>query len=110
MYNDLVMLKNSAIAAHDTVIDTVVDTAPYSNALDRSTFVKTSFHCPGRTLVIQVSNKPRPDETSDDDWVELGGHSSGEDFVWAEAPVMWMRVRGVETGDQVFVHSIFTQR
>ena len=92
------------------MIDTVSDTVPYSNALERSTFVKTSFHCPGRTLVIQVSNKPRPDEDSDTDWVELGGHSSGEDFVWTESPAMWMRVRGVEEGDQVFIQSIFTQR
>lgn len=110
VYNSAVMLKSSFSAANPSLINTVKDTAPYSDSFNRNMFYKTSFHCPGRTLIIQVSNKPTPDETTDDDWEELGGASSGASFVWTSAPVNWMRVKGVENGDVVYITSIYTER
>lgn len=105
------MLKDEFIAANPYFLDSVDSkTAPYSNAIERSMYFKTSFHCPGRTLIIQVSNVLRPKENSEDDWCEPGGHSSGEDLVWTETPAKWMRVKGVEDGDCVFVNSVFMQR
>lgn len=99
------MLKNDTIAGNNNAVLTVKDTAPYSDAIERSLFLKTSFFCKGRDLIIQVSNFPRPDEASDDDWAALGGTASGDSLVWTDAPATWMRVKGVQEGDRVYVQS-----
>lgn len=106
-----VMLKGAFIAANPYLIDSVgADTAPYSNAFERSMFYKTSFQCKGKKLILQVSDMPTPDESTEDDWVEPGGTASGEALVWTEVPARWMRVKGVEAGDTVFVSSTHTFR
>lgn len=61
----------------------------YSRAIIRSSFQRTSIHCPTQSVTMQVSNLPEPDTTTDVDWFDL---DSGK-FVATEMPFKWMRVK-----------------
>ena len=102
------MLKNDLIANNPSLVS-AVSVDGFSDAFDRRSFFRTSFHCPGRELVIQVSNKEVPDEEAEEDWFEPGQTASGYPFVWTDVPAVWMRVRGVVAGDIVYINSVTTQ-
>lgn len=73
-----------------------------TKALDRASYKKTSFHCPGKELTVEVSLLPNPAE---EDWYNL---SSGNQFTTIDAPIKWVRVvcpGMTEEEYPVYVHS-----
>lgn len=73
----------------------------YSRAIIRSSFQRTSIHCPTQSVTMQVSNLPEPDTTTDVDWFDL---DSGN-FVATELPFKWMRVKASSSpAEQVVVY------
>ncbi len=83
----------------------------YSDAYQRDGFFRTSFHLkpgpnsdPGdNNFSVQVSNIAWPDETDDKDWVSLTSTFTG--YVCTDLLFRWFRIKGVTTGDTIYVYS-----
>lgn len=86
------------------IVNYVAAPEGYSDAIRRSDFCKTSFHVPGKNISVQVSNKPYPNETTEDDWVDITSTMTG--YVCTDYLFQWCRVKGVEAGDVIYIVSI----
>lgn len=76
----------------------------YSDCYQRDHFMRTSFHCPGNNnFSVQVTNKPWPDETTDDDWVSVTSTMTG--YVCTDMLFKWFRIKGLTEGQIVYVLS-----
>lgn len=75
----------------------------YTDAYSRVLFHRNSYHCPGRNISIQMSNLPHPDESTDNDWVDVTASMTG--YVCTDLLARWIRVKGVQAGDRVYVRS-----
>lgn len=97
-------LIDDPIPNNDTyvVLSPSEDNAGYTDAVRRDFFETTSVHCPTKAVTVQISLKPEPDLTSDADWYDVGS----DKFVWFDYPVKWLRAKGVEEKDEVYVLSV----
>lgn len=78
--------------------------AGYTDVYSRIVFRRTSFHCPGGNITVQVSNVLRPDESTDTDWVDLPQNTPT--YTCTDLLFHWCRIKGVTEGDKVYVVSI----
>lgn len=79
----------------------------YSTSILRSSFYKTTVHCPGAdNMTVQISNVVEPDPNTDADWFNIG---TGEFVVCKPAPFKWLRIKFPEAVAEdtiVYVQSI----
>lgn len=83
------LVADSAISNQCQVYLGVEAGNTYSRAIIRSSFQRTSIHCPAQSVTMQVSNLPEPNTDTDVDWFDL---DSGK-FVSTDVPFKWMRVK-----------------
>lgn len=86
--------------------DTIeIDGFKFSNAFDRDNFYRTSIQIPGRDFVVQGSNILNPDETTEDDWVDIT--ASVNTYTTFDHLCKWVRVKGtIEPGDAMYILSL----
>lgn len=93
--------KDALAAKH---LDYVKAPEGYTDVYARDAFVRTSYHCPGRNISIQVSNVLKPDESTETDWVDISSTMTG--YVCTDLLFKWVRIKGVQPGDKVYVQSM----
>lgn len=93
--------KDELAAKH---LDYVKAPAGYTDVYARDAFVRTSYHCPGRNISLQVSNVMQPNEATDADWVDIASTTTG--YICTDMLFKWVRIKGVEPGDKVYVQSM----
>lgn len=76
----------------------------YTDVYARDAFVRTSYHCPGRNISLQASNVTQPNEASDADWVDIQSTMTG--YICTDMLFKWIRIKGVQPGDKVYVQSM----
>lgn len=64
----------------------------FSDAIERSRFLRTSIHIPGKEFTLQVSNVPVPDQAADStDWVDIATTTTG--FIDTDIIARFYRVK-----------------
>lgn len=83
------LVADSAVSNQCQVYLGIDPGSTYSKAIIRSSFQRTSIHCPTQSVTMQVSNIPEPNTDTDVDWFDL---DSGK-FVSTSMTFKWMRVK-----------------
>lgn len=83
----------------------------FSDAIDRSRFMRTSVHIPGKSFILQVSNAATPNQAADStDWVDLAETTTG--YISTDALARFFRVKASDgetlpKGTRIYMVSIF---
>lgn len=74
----------------------------YTDAVRRDLYEHHAVQCTTKDVTVQISLVDQPDETSDQDWFDIG---TGR-YVGVDTPTSWIRAKGVSGGDVLHVLSV----
>lgn len=74
----------------------------YTDAVRRDLYEHHAAQCPTKAVTVQISLVDQPDETSDQDWFDVGT----DKYVPIDSPACWVRAKGVSGSDVLHVLSV----
>lgn len=97
----------------DATKSTFIAPTNFSDAIDRSRFMRTSIHIPGKQFTLQVSNMESPNQSANStDWVDIATTTTG--FIDTDLIARFFRVKAANndtlpTGTKIHIVSIFSK-